>query len=60
MFRALGVFVLLYVIYALYRGEVYARQRWSGRRVFWDQSPGYFSAVIAVYILLGVALLFVF
>jgi hypothetical protein len=60
MFRALGVIVLVYVGHALFRGEVYARHRWSGRMIFRDQSPGEFSAVIAIYILLGLALCFVF
>lgn len=60
MFPALGVIVLLYVCYALYQGEVYAKHRWSGRRVSRTESPGYFSAVIGVYIILGVALIFVF
>jgi hypothetical protein len=60
MFRALGIIVLLYVVYALVQGEVYAKHRWWGRRVYWDQSPGHFSVVIAVYILLGVSLIFLF
>jgi hypothetical protein len=60
MFRVLGIIVLLYVCYALFQGEVYAKHRWSGKSVSWSQSPGYFSVVIAVYILLGVALIFVF
>jgi hypothetical protein len=60
MFRALGILVLLYACYALFQGEVYAKHRWHGKRVFWNQSPGYFSAVLAVYLILGVALIFVF
>ena len=60
MFRALGIVVLLYVCYALFQGKVYAKHRWSGKMVLRSESPGYFSAVISVYVLLGVALIFVF
>lgn len=60
MFPALGVLVLLYVGYALFQGEVYAKHRWYGKRVSRNESPGYFSVVIAIYILLGLALIFVF
>jgi hypothetical protein len=60
MFRALGILVLLYVGYALSRGEVHAKAGWRWRRVARGESPGYFSAVIAIYILLGIALIFVF
>jgi hypothetical protein len=60
MFRALGILVLLYVCYALARGEVFAKKGPRGSTVSRTESPGYFSAVIAVYILLGVALITVF
>jgi len=60
MFRALGLIVLLYVGYALLQGEVYAKHRWSGKTVSRKESPGYFSVVIAIYIMLGLALIFVF
>jgi ABC-type maltose transport system permease subunit len=60
MFRVLGVLVLVYVCYALSRGEVFAKHRWSSRRVLRQETPGYFSAVIAIYTILGVALLIVF
>lgn len=60
MFRALGLLVLVYVAYALSQGEVYAKHRWYGKRVFRHESPGYFAAVIAIYTLLALALMFVF
>jgi|GEM_PF-711580 hypothetical protein len=60
LFRVLGILVLLYVAYALSRGEVFAKSGWRGRTVSRNESPGYFSAVIAIYTLLGVALITVF
>lgn len=60
MFRALGILVLLYVAYALSRGEVFAKSGIRGVIVSRDESPGRFATVIAVYILLGIALLFLF
>lgn len=60
MFRALGILVLLYVACALSRGEVFAKKGIRGVMVSRQESPGYFSAVVAVYTLLGIALLFVF
>lgn len=57
MFRLLGIFVLLYVAYALSRGEVYAKHRWSGRTIYRDQEPRYFMTVIAIYTLLGIFLI---
>ena len=59
MLRFLGILVLLYVAYAFSRGEVYAKDGWRWKVVLKDESPGYFSAVVAVYILLGITLIFV-
>jgi hypothetical protein len=60
MFRILGFIVLFYVCYALSRGEVFAKKGIRGERVSRQESPGYFATVIAVYTLLGFALLIVF
>ncbi len=60
MFRLLGILLLVYVAYALHKGEVYAKHRWSGRTVYRNDSPGYFATVIAIYIILGIALITVF
>jgi hypothetical protein len=60
MFRALGILVLLYVCHALATGEVFAKNGIRSTRVSREERPGYFAAVIAVYILLGIALLTVF
>ncbi|HEU4590815.1 MAG TPA: hypothetical protein VFS13_07895 [Steroidobacteraceae bacterium] len=60
MFRALGILVLLYVCHALATGEVFAKDGFRGKSVSREENPGYFAAVIAVYIILGIALLTVF
>lgn len=60
MFRALGILVLLYVCHALATGEVFAKKGVRGSMVSREENPGYFAAVIAVYIILGIALLTVF
>lgn len=60
MFRALGILVLLYVCYALATGKVFAKNGPRGSMVSREENPGYFAAVIAVYIILGIALLTVF
>lgn len=60
MFKALGVLVALYVIYAVARGEVYAKSGAWGRTVTRADSPEYYWVVIAIYAGLGLALIFVF
>ncbi len=60
MFDALGVMVTLYALYAALRGEVYAKSGPGGRTVSRDGEPGYFWTVIAIYLGLGAALIFVF
>jgi hypothetical protein len=60
LFKALGVVLALYTAYAAFRGEVYARARWSGGAVERAEEPRYFWVVIAIYFGLSVALLTVF
>ena len=60
MFDALGVVVSLYAFYAAFRGEVFAKSGPGGRTVSRDEEPGYFWTVIAIYLGLGAALIFVF
>ena len=60
LFRLLGVLVIAYALYAAWRGEVFARSGAWGKTVLREQSPRYFWAVIAIYGLLGLALLTVF
>jgi hypothetical protein len=60
MFKALGVLVALYAAYAAISGEVYARSGISGRMVSRQVSPKYFWLLIAIYVGLSLALIFVF
>lgn len=60
MFKALGVVVALYAVYAAVKGEVYAKAGPSGRVVSRADSPEYFWVVIAIYAGLSIALITVF
>lgn len=60
MFKLLGVLVLGYVLFAAWRGEVFARTGLWGKTLRRADAPHYFWLVIACYGLLGLALLTVF
>ena len=60
MFKALGVLVVAYALYAAVKGEVYAKSGPWGRTVSREDSPEYFWVVVAIYAGLGVALLTIF
>ena len=60
MFKALGVLVGAYALYAAVKGEVYAKSGPWGRTVSREDSPEYFWVVIAIYAGLGVALVTIF
>jgi hypothetical protein len=60
VFKVLGVFVGLYVVYAALKGQVYVRSGAWGRTIFKRDSPGRFWTAIGVYAILSIALLTVF
>lgn len=60
MFKALGLVVAAYTLWAAVDGKVYAKHRWSGRYIVRSEEPRYFWVVIAIYGGLAVALLTVF
>jgi len=60
MFRLLGIVVAIYTAYAAAQGEVFAKHRAWGRTIRRSEKPGYFWAVIGVYGLLALALVFIF
>jgi hypothetical protein len=60
MFKALGVLVALYAVYAAVSGKVYAKSGPGGRTISRQESPGYFWVVIAICVGLSAALMFVF
>jgi hypothetical protein len=60
IFKAIGIVVALYTLYAAVFGRVYAKSGPGGRTVSREETPGYFWTVIAIYAGLSVALLTVF
>ena len=60
LFKLLGVLLLVYVGYAIWRGEVFAKSGAWGTIHVRDASPHAFWGVIIVYSLLGLALLTIF
>jgi len=56
MFKALGVLVGAYAVYAAVKGEVYAKSGPWGRTVSREDSPEYFWVIVAIYAGLGLAL----
>ena len=59
MFRALGALLAVYTVFAIFRGEVYAKSGPGGKTVDRTTAPGYFWVVIAIYLGLAAALIFV-
>lgn len=60
MFKGLGVLVILYALYAVYTGEVYAKSGPGGKVFARREFPKYFWVIIVIYLGLGVALITVF
>lgn len=60
MFKALGLLVALYTLYAALKGEVYAKSGAWGKTVSRAESPEYFWVVIAIYAALALALVTIF
>jgi hypothetical protein len=58
--KFLGAVVALYVLYAAFRGEVYAKSGVWGKVISREQSPSYFWMVIASYACLAVVLIMLF
>ena len=59
-FKVLGIVVFLYTLYSSFIGEVYAKDKTSGRAIHRSEEKAYFWAVIACYFGLSLALYFVF
>jgi hypothetical protein len=49
-----GFVILLYVAWALVQREVWAKDRWTGKRVYRDESPFEYWFMIVVYTALAV------
>ena len=59
-FKILGIVVFLYTLYSSFVGEVYAKDKISGRTINRSEEKTYFWAVIACYFGLSLALYFIF
>lgn len=60
MFKALGLLVGLYTLYAAVTGRVHAKSGAWGRTVSRAKSPEYFWVVIAIYAGVALAMVIVF
>lgn len=60
LFKALGVMLAFYTLYAAVTGQVYAKSGASGRTISKTEAPTYFWVIIAIYGALSVALLTIF
>lgn len=60
MFKVLGVLLAVYVTFAVFRGEVYARSGMWARMIKREDSASYFWTVIGIYYALALALVTVF
>jgi hypothetical protein len=62
VFKALGIVVAAYALWAAFDGKVYAKQSGlrGGRHIVKAEEPAYFWTVVAIYGGLGVAMMTVF
>ena len=60
VFKLLGILVGLYTVYAVSKGEVFAKSGVWGRTILREDTPGHFWTVIVFYGGLAVALVTVF
>ena len=60
MFKGLGILLIIYVLYGIYCGRVYAKEGPGGRMFHRTEEPGRYWIIISVYILLATALIFIF
>lgn len=59
-FKGIGILVFLYTFYCLFTGEVYAKDKASGRTVYKAEEPGYYWTIIVIYFVLSAACFFFF
>ena len=60
VFKGIGVLIFMYSLYAIYAGEVYAKDKWSGRTIRKADEPKYYWGVIVTYFVLSFACYFLF
>lgn len=60
MFKSLGILLIIYVLYGIYYGGVYAKEGPGGRMIYRTEEPKRYWIIISVYILLAIALIYIF
>ena len=56
LFDLLGALLGLYIVLAIVRGRVSAKDGWRMREIAREDDPAQFWTIIAIYVLLGIAL----
>ncbi|GJM04042.1 MAG: hypothetical protein DHS20C09_00330 [marine bacterium B5-7] len=59
-FKAIGVMIFLYTVYCLFTGEVYAKDKASGRTFYKADEPKSYWTIIVIYFCLSIACFFFF
>lgn len=60
MFKSMGIILIVYVLYGVYCGGIYAKDGPGGRMFYRSDEPKRYWIIITVYILLALALFFMF
>ena len=60
LFQGIGVLLFIYSGISLLSGEVYAKDKWSGRTVKRSEEPLYYWTIIVIYFGLATACYFFF
>lgn len=60
MFKGLGILLIIYVLYGIYCGRVYAKEGPGGRMFYRTEEAKRYWIIISVYILLAIALICIF
>ncbi|MBL1141531.1 MAG: hypothetical protein HND53_05800 [Proteobacteria bacterium] len=59
-FKGIGVLVFIYTVYCVFKGNVYAKDKASGRTVIRADEPKYYWSIIIIYFGLSIACFFFF
>ena len=60
LFKGIGILVFFYTISCVFTGEVYAKDKASGRTVTKADEPGYYWTIIVIYFGISIACFFFF
>jgi len=59
-FKGIGILLFLYTTYCLFTGNVFAKDKASGRTIYKADEPGTYWTVIVIYFALSIACFFFF